>query len=121
MSYIECEAQKMFLYRKCWFALKFVNVLEVERMCIKHHFFIFFVFYSSGYLEYETALSLTRYLEHEMEVIVWYIVLKHMNSYKKSLVTYHSFPLLKVNIFCLLVHLCPVAVSLKKILFSFVN
>lgn len=54
-----------------------------------------FTLTNSGYLEYETALSLTRYLEQEMEVIVWYIVLKHMNSYKKSLVTYHSFPHLK--------------------------
>ncbi|KAM5194674.1 aminopeptidase Q [Mantella aurantiaca] len=54
-----------------------------------------FMLANFGYLEYETALSLTKYLEQEMEVIVWYIFLKHMHYYKKSLVTYHSFPLVK--------------------------
>ncbi|XP_072272161.1 aminopeptidase Q isoform X2 [Pyxicephalus adspersus] len=54
-----------------------------------------FMLSNSGHLDYETALSLSRYLEQEMEVIVWYIFLKHMHNYKKSLVTYHSFPLIK--------------------------
>ncbi|XP_063820233.1 aminopeptidase Q [Pseudophryne corroboree] len=54
-----------------------------------------FILANSGYTEYETALNLTRYLEKEMEIIVWYSVLKHLYYYKKSMVTYHSFPLMK--------------------------
>ncbi|XP_075035594.1 aminopeptidase Q isoform X2 [Mixophyes fleayi] len=54
-----------------------------------------FMLANSGYTEYETALNLTRYLEKEMEIIVWYNVLKHLYYYKKSVVTYHSFPLIK--------------------------
>ncbi|XP_044131844.1 aminopeptidase Q [Bufo gargarizans] len=54
-----------------------------------------FILANAGYMEYETSLNLTRYLENEMEILVWYRVLKHFISYKKSLVTYHSFPLIK--------------------------
>ncbi|XP_056393378.1 aminopeptidase Q [Hyla sarda] len=54
-----------------------------------------FVLANAGYIEYETTLNLTRYLENEMEILVWYRVLKHLNNYKRSLVTYHSFPLIK--------------------------
>ncbi|XP_069818787.1 aminopeptidase Q [Dendropsophus ebraccatus] len=54
-----------------------------------------FALANAGYMEYETTLNLTRYLEKEMEILVWCRVLKHLNHYKKSLVTYHSFPLLK--------------------------
>ncbi|XP_075710932.1 aminopeptidase Q [Rhinoderma darwinii] len=54
-----------------------------------------FILANAGYMEYETTLNLTRYLEKEMEILVWYRVLKHLNTYKKSLVTYHSFPLIK--------------------------
>ncbi|KAM9331549.1 aminopeptidase Q [Gastrophryne carolinensis] len=52
-----------------------------------------FTLANNGYLQYETALNLTRYLEQELDVIVWYILLKHY--YRKSLVTYHSFPFIK--------------------------
>ncbi|KAM4052138.1 aminopeptidase Q [Anomaloglossus baeobatrachus] len=54
-----------------------------------------FILANAGYMEYETTLNLTRYLEKETEILVWYRVLKYLNSYKKSLVTYHSFPLIK--------------------------
>ncbi|KAG8598113.1 hypothetical protein GDO81_002501 [Engystomops pustulosus] len=54
-----------------------------------------FTLANAGYMDYETTLNLTRYLETEMEILVWYRVLKHLNNYKKSLVTYHSFPLIK--------------------------
>ncbi|XP_068103260.1 aminopeptidase Q [Hyperolius riggenbachi] len=54
-----------------------------------------FILANAGHLEYETALNLTRYLEQEMEIIVWYIFLKHLHHYRTSLVTYNSFPLIK--------------------------
>ncbi|XP_066459186.1 aminopeptidase Q [Eleutherodactylus coqui] len=54
-----------------------------------------FILANAGYMEYETTLNLTRYLEKEMEILVWYRVLKHLNNDKKSMLTYHSFPLMK--------------------------
>ncbi|XP_077146788.1 aminopeptidase Q [Ranitomeya variabilis] len=54
-----------------------------------------FILANAGYMEYETTLNLTRYLEKETEILVWHRVLKHLNNNRKSLVTYHSFPLIK--------------------------
>ncbi|MEE6509259.1 hypothetical protein FKM82_025163 [Ascaphus truei] len=54
-----------------------------------------FTLTKAGYIEYETALNLTKYLEKEEEIVVWYTVLKNMMSFKNSLVTYSSFPLIK--------------------------
>ncbi|OCT98525.1 aminopeptidase Q [Xenopus laevis] len=48
-----------------------------------------------GYNEYGTALHLTKYLEKEDEINVWYTVLKHVMSSDYPLVTYTNFPLFK--------------------------
>nr|XP_033784955.1 aminopeptidase Q isoform X3 [Geotrypetes seraphini] len=49
----------------------------------------------SEYIEIETALSITKYLAKEEEIIVWYTALKNMLHFENSLVTHKSFPLLK--------------------------
>ncbi|XP_029427064.1 aminopeptidase Q [Rhinatrema bivittatum] len=49
----------------------------------------------SGYIEIETALSITKYLAKEEEIIVWYTALNNMLLVEHSLVTPKSFPLLK--------------------------
>ncbi|KAM8960785.1 aminopeptidase Q [Pelodytes ibericus] len=54
-----------------------------------------FVLAKSGYIEFETALDLTKYLEKEAELIVWHIVLKYMMSSKKPFINYNTFPLIK--------------------------
>ncbi|KAM4808225.1 aminopeptidase Q [Rhinophrynus dorsalis] len=55
-----------------------------------------FMLAKSGYIEYEAALNLTKYLEKEEELIVWYTVLKNiMSSKNPPLFTYDSFSLIK--------------------------
>ncbi|XP_053557551.1 aminopeptidase Q [Bombina bombina] len=54
-----------------------------------------FVLANFGHIEYETALNLTKYLDNEDEIIVWYTVVKYILSLDKPLVTYSSFPLIK--------------------------
>ncbi|OCU02223.1 aminopeptidase Q [Xenopus laevis] len=48
-----------------------------------------------GYTEFGTALSLTKYLEKEEEITVWYTALKHVMSSYYPLITYTNFPLFK--------------------------
>ncbi|KAG8456280.1 hypothetical protein GDO86_002173 [Hymenochirus boettgeri] len=47
------------------------------------------------YIEYGTAFSLTKYLEKENELIVWYTALKHLMSSEYPLVNYNNFSMLK--------------------------
>ncbi|KAE8635577.1 hypothetical protein XENTR_v10002672 [Xenopus tropicalis] len=54
-----------------------------------------FILARYGYTDHGTALSLTKYLEKEEEINVWYTVLKHVTSSDYPLITYTNFPLFK--------------------------
>ncbi|XP_053330196.1 aminopeptidase Q [Spea bombifrons] len=54
-----------------------------------------FMLAKAGYIQYETALDLTKYLKKEDEVIVWNTVLKHFMSIHNPFINYDSFPLIK--------------------------
>uniref|UniRef100_A0A8C5PQR7 Laeverin n=1 Tax=Leptobrachium leishanense TaxID=445787 RepID=A0A8C5PQR7_9ANUR len=54
-----------------------------------------FTLASYGYMDYESALDLTKYLVNEGEIIVWHTVLAYMISDKNPYINYKTFPLIK--------------------------
>ncbi|CAH2296190.1 aminopeptidase Q [Pelobates cultripes] len=54
-----------------------------------------FTLAKSGYIEYDAALGLTKYLEKEDEIIVWDTVLSHIMPERNPHINYITFPLIK--------------------------